>query len=142
MRLPFIFFVFAFPVVEILVFIRVCASIGIASSISVTLLTAILGIFLLKRIKLNAIYAASHGIRTGQFQLNATFSIGCRGLGAIFIIMPGFITDVLGGLFFIPPIQKVLLKWLEKKFSKLDIVNKENKTREKVTLEGEFREII
>jgi len=143
MRLLFILLVFAFPIVEILVFIRVCASIGIVTGISLTLLTAILGIFCIKRVKLNAISTASQALRTGKFQLDATFSMGCKGVGAALIILPGFITDFLGALFFIPLIQKVLLKWLEKKFSKIDIADKQTqKTKGKVTLEGEFREII
>ena len=56
------------------------------------------------------------------------------GIGAIFLILPGFATDILGFLIIFPPTRKLIFKLFSKK-------NKKSNIRNKDYIEGEYKDL-
>ena len=56
------------------------------------------------------------------------------GIGAIFLIIPGFATDLVGFLIIFPPTRKLIFK----KFSNK---NKKNNEKSKDYIEGEYKDL-
>ena len=56
------------------------------------------------------------------------------GIGAIFLIIPGFATDFLGFLIIFPPTRKMIFKQFSNK-------NKKNDTKNKDYIEGEYKDL-
>ena len=55
-------------------------------------------------------------------------------IGAIFLIIPGFATDIIGFLIIFPPTRKMIFKILSNK-------NKKNNNKSKDYIEGEYKDL-
>lgn len=103
--LPLILF-FLYIYVEIKLFILVASYIGVLSALILLILTSVLGFTLLKRTGINAI----NKIMLNQVsRTNPIFNY----VAAILLIIPGFLTDIMGLLTLLPPIQHLLKKWFK-----------------------------
>lgn len=56
------------------------------------------------------------------------------GIGAIFLIIPGFATDFLGFLIIFPPTRKLI-------FKKFSVKNKNESVKDKDFIEGEYKDL-
>ena len=104
-----IFFLFIFvPIIEIIIFITVGSNIGIINTIGVILLTALAGIFLIRKkgIKLlfNAQYNLSQGIMPSDEIKGGIFLL----ISGLLLITPGFFTDCIGFAIFLKPVQNFI----------------------------------
>tara|TARA_B100000965_G_scaffold138291_1_gene115146 strand:- start:2024 stop:2446 length:423 start_codon:yes stop_codon:yes gene_type:complete len=100
-----LFFIVLFPIIEILLFIEVGGLIGSFMTISLTLLTAIFGIYLLKIgtfINLNNI---QEKIKSGNMPDREIQKSIFNVVSAICLIIPGILTDSVGILLLMRPIQ-------------------------------------
>jgi len=96
------------PILEISVFILVGGEIGVAATLGMILLTAILGSILL-RIQgfaiLNRIRAqTANGGLPGKELVNGVMIL----IAGVLLLTPGFVTDSLGFLLFFPPFRQFL----------------------------------
>ena len=100
----FLLFIFI-PIIEIVIFIAVGSNIGILNTIAIILLTAIVGIFFVKRQGLNLLFNAqrnmTHGIFPTQEIKGGIFLL----ISGLLLITPGFFTDCLGFAMFLKPVQ-------------------------------------
>jgi UPF0716 protein FxsA len=95
------------PAVEIAVFILLAMMIGWLWTLALFLGTSLIGVFLLQRSgreRLNAFGAAlaQDGVRAIHLESPGLAPV----LGGILLVFPGFITDVLGALLFVPPLRR------------------------------------
>lgn len=109
MRLPFLGIIFlALPILEIAGIILVGNVIGLWPTLALILGTSFLGILLLRR---NAI-AMSNTLRQAVERKEAPqvnlASTTMRSIGAVLMILPGFICKIVGFAFLLPPLQKLL----------------------------------
>ena len=124
--LLFFFIFISVPLVEIYLFIIVGKFIGSLETILLVILTAIIGGFLIKRegiktlnyLKLSRITEPQNfikALRDGLFIV----------LYGIFLITPGFATDLFGFILFLKPIRNLIVKFVLKKikFSELSGFN-------------------
>ena len=101
-----IFLIFIFiPIIEISIFITIGSNIGILNTIAIILLTAIIGIYFVRRQGLALLFNAqrnmSQGIMPTEEIKGGIFLL----ISGLLLITPGFFTDCIGFLMFLKPAQ-------------------------------------
>ena len=115
------------PLIEIYLFIKIGSSIGAFNTISLILITAIVGVYYARYEGLNTLKSAMSQIVTNKLPIYEIISGASIALGAFLLIIPGFLTDSLGFLLLVPFTRKILFNLALKKKIKPNI-NKGNKT--------------
>ena len=100
----FLLFIFI-PIIEIAIFITVGSNIGILNTIAIILLTAIIGIFFVKRQGLNLLFNAQRNMTQGIFPTQEIKGGIFLLISGLLLITPGFFTDCLGFAMFLKPVQ-------------------------------------
>jgi len=97
------------PVIEIFLLIQVGSIIGAWWTIGFVVLTAVIGVRLLKIQGISTMMRAQEKMRTGQMPAQEML----EGLGLIvagaFLLTPGFFTDAIGFILLIPPARAWLV---------------------------------
>ncbi|MHA1189658.1 MAG: FxsA family protein [Alphaproteobacteria bacterium] len=114
--MPLFFIFLAIPILEIIAFIVIGGQIGIAATLAMILLTAIAGTALLRHqglAMIGRIRADLAGQRVPAKPLVEGAMIAAAGL---LLLTPGFITDGIGFLLFVPPVRAVLWRTIAARF--------------------------
>ena len=119
------------PIIEIYLFIKIGSQIGAFNTISLIFLTAIIGIYYAKYEGLNTLKSAIKQIVGNEIPIYEIVSGAALAFAAILMIIPGFLTDLIGLLIIFPWTRKLFLK----KISKKNVKNKKN------FIEGEYEDI-
>jgi UPF0716 protein FxsA len=104
-----IFGLLMLPFVEIVVFIAVAVKLGFLAALALMTLTSLAGMAIIR----NAGQSDVQRVRTafGERTISQT-TLGGQGvltvLGGFLLVLPGFVTDVLGALLLLPPTQKLI----------------------------------
>ena len=127
-------YIIGLTIIEIYLFISIGSEIGAFTTILLIFLTAITGVY----------YARYEGLKTlksGFVQLSKNESpsyeiLSGAGIAfaALLLIIPGFLTDLMGFLLIFPFTRKILFKKFSKKFKK-------EKNLKKDYIEGSFEDI-
>ena len=103
----FLLFIFI-PIIEIAIFITVGSNIGILNTIAIILLTAVIGIYFVRRQGLSLLFNAqrnmSQGIMPTEEIKGGIFLL----ISGLLLITPGFFTDCVGFLIFLKPVQNFI----------------------------------
>lgn len=98
----------AIPVMEISVFILVGSQIGVLPTIGLVFLTAVIGSMLLRHQGLSILSRVRAEMDAGRVP-GAELGHGAMILVAgILLLTPGFVTDTIGFLLFVPPVRETL----------------------------------
>ena len=119
------------PIIEIYLFIKIGSQIGAFNTISLIFLTAVIGIYYAKYEGLNTLRSAIKQTIQNEIPIYEIVSGAALAFAAILMIIPGFLTDVIGLFIIFPWTRKLLLK----KISKNKNTNKKN------FIEGEYEDI-
>ena len=98
------------PIIEISIFISIGSRIGLLNTVSIILLTAIIGIFLVRRQGLSLLFNAQNNMREGIFPSQEIKGAVFLLISGLLLITPGFFTDIVGFLIFIPQVQNTVSK--------------------------------
>ena len=101
-----------FPVLEVSVFISVGSLIGLWLTLATIIATAIIGAFLLKKQGLAALYNAQENIKSGRLPVEELFAGLFLIVSALLLITPGFVTDGVGFLLFLPQFRVLLKRFI------------------------------
>ena len=93
------------PIIEISIFITVGSNIGILNTIAIILLTALLGIFLVRRRGLNLLFNARQNLSEGVMPTDEIKGGIFLLISGLLLITPGFFTDCIGFAVFLKPVQ-------------------------------------
>lgn len=105
----FIIFV-ATPILEIVLFIEIGGLIGVAPTILIVILTAIVGSILLRLQGGAIIQRTQQALRAGELPVDPVIDgISLMMAGAL-LLTPGFFTDAVGFLLFVPPFRRWLAR--------------------------------
>jgi UPF0716 protein FxsA len=120
----FLFFIIVgFPVLEILIMIKMGQQIGAINTVLLIFLTAIVGIYYARIEGLNTIKSGFINLYKNKLPLYEMISGASIALAAALLITPGFISDTLGFLLLFPFTRNFLInKWIKKHYT-----NKNNK---------------
>ena len=119
------------PIIEIYLFIKIGSQIGAFTTISLIFITAIVGLYYAKYEGLNTMRSAIKQIVRNEIPIYEIVSGAALAFAALLMILPGFLTDIIGLLIIFPWTRKMFLK----KISKKNYKNKKN------FIEGEYEDI-
>ncbi len=111
------------PIVEIMLFIEIGGRIGVWSTVAVVVLTAIAGTALLRYQGLNTLTRAQAQLDQGRFPMAELFDGLCLLAAGLVLLTPGFLTDAIGALLFLPPVRAALRRLVAAKLMAADGVH-------------------
>ena len=123
------------PIIEIYILIKIGSQIGAISTILLIFTTAIVGIYYAKYEGLNTLKSGFLQLSRNEAPIYQVLSGAAIAFAALLLIIPGFITDVLGFILIFPPSRKLIFE---------KVIKKKNSNRdkdEKEYIDGEFEEI-
>ena len=123
------------PIIEIYILIKIGSQIGAISTILLIFTTAIVGIYYAKYEGLNTLKSGFLQLSRNEAPTYQVLSGAAIAFAALLLIIPGFITDVLGFILIFPPSRKLIFKKVIKK------KNSDRDKDEKEYIDGEFEEI-
>ena len=127
--------IISIPLIEIYLFIKIGSSIGAFNTISLILLTGIIGVAYARYEGFNTLKSGMAQLVKNEIPIYEIVSGAALTFAAILLIIPGFATDFLGLLLIIPITRKLIFNAFSKRF------NKKNNTYEKKDfIEGEYKD--
>ena len=101
-----IFLIFVIiPILEITIFITVGSNIGVLNTIAIILITALVGIFLVRRRGLSLLFNARQNMSEGMMPTEEIKGGIFLLISGLLLITPGFFTDCVGFAVFFKPVQ-------------------------------------
>ncbi len=104
-------FLIGVPAVEIFVMIKIGQNIGALNTVALIFLTAIVGVYFVKIAGLNALRSGIYNLYKNKIPIYEIISGASIALAALFLIIPGFITDTIGFLLLIPYTRKIIINF-------------------------------
>tara|TARA_B100001123_G_C14585565_1_gene739854 strand:- start:124 stop:552 length:429 start_codon:yes stop_codon:yes gene_type:complete len=129
-----ILFIIGIPAIEIYLMIKVGGAIGAFNTIILIFFTAITGVYFAKIAGLSTLKSGFNQLIKNEIPVYEIISGAALAFAAFLLILPGFLTDIVGFLLIIPITRKLILKPISSKFK-----NKKNNTN---VIEGEIEENI
>lgn len=108
MALVVLFALIITPILEIAVFMKVGTAIGVWSTLALVLFTAVLGTWLLRQQGLAALWRMREGLSRGEAPVDAVFDGAFLLFAGALLLTPGFVTDGVGLLLFMPLVRRLL----------------------------------
>ncbi|KMK94056.1 FxsA family protein [Rossellomorea marisflavi] len=105
-----------FPFVEISLLIWSGHLIGAFPTIFLMILTGLLGAFLAKKQGLDAIRKVQQDIQSGRMPGGHVTDGLCIAAGGFLLILPGFVSDLLGLILLLPPTRSMIKPFLFRLF--------------------------
>ena len=122
------------PIIEIYILIKIGSQIGAISTILLIFTTAIVGVYYAKYEGLNTLKSGFLQLSKNEIPTYQVLSGAAIAFAALLLIIPGFVTDILGFLMILPISRKII-------FTKI-IKNRNNETNQKNNfIDGEFEDI-
>ena len=104
------------PILEIAVMINIGQEIGALKTILIIFLTAVVGIHYARIEGLNTIKSGMFNLYKNKIPVYEIVSGASIAIAAMLLILPGFITDLVGFLLLFPFTRKMIISfWLKKK---------------------------
>ena len=113
-----ILFIIGVPLVEIYLMIKVGGIIGAFNTIFLIFFTAVTGVFFARLEGLNAIRSGFGQLIKNEIPVYEIISGAALAFAALLLIIPGFLTDIIGFLLIIPVTRKFFIKKISSKYSK------------------------
>ena len=110
-----LFLLIAIPSIEIFVMIKIGQNIGALNTVVLIFLTAIIGIYYEKIEGLNTLRSGVYNIYKNKVPIFELISGDSIAIAALFLIIPGFITDAIGFLLLIPFSRNIIINLFLKK---------------------------
>ena len=96
------------PIIEIAIFITVGSNIGVLNTIAIILITALVGIFFVRRQGINLLFNAQKNLSQGVMPTAEIKGGIFLLISGLLLITPGFFTDCIGFAIFLNPIQSFI----------------------------------
>ena len=100
------------PIAEMLLLFEVAEHIGAWYTLGLVVLTAVVGIQILKHQGLATFTRANQRMNSGELPAQEMIEGLFLAVGGAFLLTPGFITDTLGFMFLIGPIRRMFVRAL------------------------------
>jgi len=121
------------PLIEIYLFIKIGSYIGAFNTISLILITAIIGLVYARYEGFNTLRSGMSQLIKNEIPIYEIISGAALAFAALLLIIPGFATDLMGLILIFPPTRKLILKNFSKKYE-----TKNQKKNE--FIDGEFED--
>ena len=128
--------ILSIPLIEIYLFIKIGSSIGAFNTISLILLTAIIGVAYARYEGFNTLKSGMAQLVKNEVPIYEIVSGAVLTFAAVLLIIPGFATDFFGLLLIIPVTRKLIFNVFSKRFDK-----KNDTSEKKDFIEGEYKDM-
>lgn len=122
------------PLVEIALFVVVGGWIGVWATLALVVGTTLAGALVLRRLGRRAV----EDLRRGTGRGIAPGDLALRTLAGILLILPGFLTDVLGLLLLVPPLRRALVASLA---ARVRVAQPDTPHQRDIVIEGEYHRV-
>ena len=112
-----ILLIIGIPAIEIYLMIKVGGTIGALNTILLIFFTAITGVYFAKIAGLSTLRSGFNQLIKNEIPIYEIISGAALAFAAFLLILPGFLTDVVGFLLIIPTTRKVFIKLVAAKFN-------------------------
>ena len=126
------------PILEMYVLISVGSNIGAFNTILLVLLTALIGLALLRVQGFRTLINARNKLGMAQLPAEEMITGIFLAIGGALLLTPGFITDLFGLLCLVPVTRRFLLKIALTNLTGFAVVNERKGAVKKDWIEGEF----
>ena len=113
-----ILFIIGIPAIEIYLLIKVGGVIGALNTILLIFFTAITGVYFAKLAGLSTLQSGLSQIVKNEIPIYEIISGAALAFAALLLIIPGFLTDIIGFLLIIPITRNFFIKSISSKFKK------------------------
>ena len=118
-----ILFIICIPLIEIYLLIKVGSMIGTFNTIFLIFFTAITGVYFARLAGLNAIRSGFNQLIKNEIPIYEIISGAALAFAALLLILPGFLTDLIGFLLIIPITRKFFISSISFKLKNKKINN-------------------
>lgn len=139
------------PLLEIAVLVEVGGLIGVWPTLAVVIATALAGSWLLRSQGWGVLNRARAALARNEFPAGELFDGLCLLVAGVLLLTPGFVTDALGLLLFVPTLRVSLARMLWRYLMEKGSVefylsgarrrDEEGKERDSGLVEGEFQQV-
>ena len=112
-----ILLIIGIPAIEIYLMIKVGGIIGALNTILLIFFTAITGVYFAKIAGLSTLRSGFNQLIKNEIPIYEIISGAALAFAAFLLMLPGFLTDVVGFLLIIPTTRKVFIKLVAAKFN-------------------------
>jgi UPF0716 protein FxsA len=112
-----ILLIIGIPAIEIYLMIKVGGIIGALNTILLIFFTAITGVYFAKIAGLSTLRSGFNQLIKNEIPIYEIISGAALAFAAFLLILPGFLTDIIGFLLIIPITRKVFIKLITAKFN-------------------------
>jgi UPF0716 protein FxsA len=113
----FLLVLFGVPLLEVFVFIEVGRAIGWLLAVALLLGSSVIGAHLMRVQGRSAIERVSRAVSEHRAPAGAAIDGALGFLGAALLALPGFVTDVFGGLLLFPSTRTRIRRWLSRRYA-------------------------
>ena len=113
-----ILFIIAIPLVEIYLLIKVGGIIGAFNTIFLIFFTAIMGVYFARLEGLNAVRSGFSQLVKNELPIYEIISGAALAFAALLLIIPGFLTDLVGFLLIVPVTRKFFIRSISSKYNR------------------------
>tara|TARA_B100000003_G_C10881756_1_gene351512 strand:+ start:33 stop:452 length:420 start_codon:yes stop_codon:yes gene_type:complete len=128
------------PAMEIFFMIKIGGQIGAFNTIMLIFLTAVIGIFYARVEGIKTIRSGLINLYQNKTPIYEILSGASIAIAAILLMIPGFMTDIIGFLLLVPITRKIFLKIIFKNNKNEKIYDNKNKTIDGEILDKEKKE--
>jgi len=118
-----ILFIIAIPAIEIYLMIKVGGMIGALNTIFLIFFTAVTGIYFAKMAGLSALRSGFNQLIKNEIPIYEIISGAALAFAALLLIIPGFLTDLIGFLLIIPVTRKLFISTISSKLRNKKVNN-------------------
>ena len=113
-----ILLIIGIPAIEIYLMIKIGGMIGAFNTIFLIFFTAITGVYFARLEGLNAIRSGFNQLVKNEMPIYEIISGAALAFAALLLIIPGFLTDLVGFLLIIPVTRKFFIRSISSKFNR------------------------
>ena len=118
-----ILFIIAIPAIEIYLMIKVGGMIGALNTIFLIFFTAVTGVYFAKMAGLSALRSGFNQLVKNEMPIYEIISGAALAFAALLLIIPGFLTDLIGFLLIIPVTRKLFISTISSKLRNKKVNN-------------------
>lgn len=132
------------PIIEMVILIQVGGIIGALPTVGLVMLTAVIGVWLLRLQGLITLQRVQARLAAGEIPETELLEGVMLLVGGALLLTPGFVTDAIGFTCLLPGLRRPIARWLIDRsvFGAINVVQGGGwqDTRGHTTIEGEFNE--
>jgi UPF0716 protein FxsA len=111
MRLLLFLLFIAVPLIELALLIKIGEVIGVLATVALVIVTAVIGVSLLRMQGVIALRKAQEALQAGRPPIDSVIDGVCLLIAGAFLLTPGLLTDSVGFLLLVPQIRSAIARW-------------------------------